>query len=340
MASKKLNPEKLAGPEKAAIFFLTMGEEFTARIFKELDETSIKKIGKHMSEITYIPSDVLNKVMNEFLNNFGSESNIIVSGENFLKQVVNKTLDKDTAREVFKVIGGEDTSIPFSDLQYISTENLYNVIQGEHPQTLALILTYLPPEKAAEVLKFFDDEMKATLTSRIVQMGQVDIDIVRELDKAIKNDISKVGVAMATRKFDGVEALASILNEVDGNTEELVLSHIEEEDSDLAVMVRQKMFVFEDLLQIEDRNFRSILQNVDNQLLAKALRTASEEMKQKVFGNLSERAAEMLKEDMEVMGPIKLNEVEQAQQEIIKATKKLEAEGRIALSKGKEDVFV
>lgn len=338
MANKKLNSEKLTGPEKAAIFFLTMGEEFTTRFFKELDETSIKKIGKYMSEITYIPSDVVNKVIDEFLNNFRNESNVVVSGENFLKQVVNKTLDKDAAREVFKVIGGEDTSIPFSDLQYISTENLYNAIQGEHPQTIALILTYLPPEKAAETLNFFDDEMKAVLALRILQMGQVDIDIVRELDKAIKNDISKIGVA--SRKFDGVEALASILNEVDGNTEEFVLSHIEEEDNDLAVMIRQKMFVFEDLLQVEDRNFRDILQNVDNQLLATALRTASEEMKQKVFGNLSERASEMLQEDMEVMGPVKLSDVEAAQQGVIKTTKKLEAEGRIALSKGKEDVFV
>ena len=338
MAGKKLNPDKLTGPEKAAIFFLTMGEEFTSQFFKELDETSIKKIGKYMSEISYIPSEVLNKVINEFLNNFESDSNVVVSGEDFLKQVVNKTLDKDSAREVFKVIGGEDTSIPFSDLQYISTENLFNVIQGEHPQTIALILTYLPPEKAAEALSFFDDELKADLALRIVQMGQVDIEIVRELDKAIKNDISKIGVA--TRKFDGVEALANILNEVDGNTEEAVLTHIEDEDNDLAAMIRQKMFVFEDLLQIEDRNFRDILQNVDNQLLAKALRTASEEMKQKVFGNLSERASEMLKEDMEVMGPVKLSDVEEAQQEIIKITKKLEAEGRLALSKGKEDVFV
>jgi flagellar motor switch protein FliG len=145
---------------------------------------------------------------------------------------------------------------------------------------------------------------------------------------------------VASRKFDGVEALANILNEVDGNTEESVLSHIEDEDSDLASMVRQKMFVFEDLLQIEDKAFRDILQNVDNQILTKGLRTSSEEMKQKVFGNLSERASEMLREDMDVMGPVKLSEVEEAQQEILKVTKRLEAEGKIAISKGKEDVLV
>ncbi len=338
MAAKKLDPDNLTGPDKAAVFLLTMGEEFSTSFFKELDEGSIKKIGKFMSEITYIPSSVLNKVMKDFLLNFDSDTDVIISGENFLKDIVNKTLDQDTAREVFKVIGSENTSIPFSDLQYVPADNVFSIIQGEHPQTIALILTYLQPEKAAEVLSFFDDELKIDLGSRIVQMGTVEGDVVKEIDEAIRRDLAKVGVA--SRKFDGVEALANILNEVDGNTEESVLSHIEDEDSDLASMVRQKMFVFEDLLQIEDKAFRDILQNVDNQILTKALRTSSEEMKQKVFGNLSERASEMLQEDMDVMGPVKLSEVEEAQQEILKVTKRLEAEGKIAISKGKEDVLV
>lgn len=338
MAAKKLDPDQLTGPEKAAVFLLTMGEEFSTSFFKGLDEGSIKKIGKYMSEITYIPSSVLNKVMKDFLLNFDSDTDVIISGENFLKDIVNKTLDQDTAREVFKVIGSENTSIPFSDLQYVPADNVFSIIQGEHPQTIALILTYLQPEKAAEVLSFFDDELKIDLGSRIVQMGTVEGDVVKDIDEAIRRDLAKVGVA--SRKFDGVEALANILNEVDGNTEESVLSHIEDEDSDLASMVRQKMFVFEDLLQIEDKAFRDILQNVDNQILTKGLRTSSEEMKQKVFGNLSERASEMLREDMDVMGPVKLTDVEEAQLEILKITKRLEEEGKIVLSKGKEDVLV
>jgi flagellar motor switch protein FliG len=253
----KLRVDKLSGPQKAAILFLTMGEEYSTTLFKSLDETSIKKIGKYMSEITYIPSDVLSAVMDEFLINFSSDSDVVISGEDFLKQVVNKSLDKEKAREVFKVIGEKGSSVPFSDLAYIPIENLINIIQGEHPQTIAS-----------------------------------------------------------------------------------VLSHIENEDGDLADMVRQKMFVFEDLLQIENRHFRDILQNVDNQLLIKALKTTSDEMKNKVFTNLSERASEMLKEDMEVMGPVKLSEVEEAQQEVIKIAKRLESEGRIVLAKGGDDVFV
>jgi flagellar motor switch protein FliG len=334
----KLSADKLSGPQKAAILFLTMGEEYSTALFKELDEASIKKIGKYMSEITHIPSDVLSTVMDEFLINFKGDSDVVISGEDFLKQVVSKSLDKEKAREVFKVIGEKGSSVPFSDLAYIPVENLINIIQGEHPQTIALILSYLPYEKAAEVLKSLPEELKIDIALRIVQIGQVDVEIVNELDKVIKNELSKIGGA--TRKCDGIETLANILNQVDGVTEESVLSHIENEDGDLADLVRQKMFVFEDLLQIENRHFRDILQNVDNQLLIKALKTTSDEMKNKVFTNLSERASDMLKEDMEVMGPVKLSEVEEAQQEIIKIAKRLESEGRIVLSKGGEDVFV
>ncbi len=338
MTTKKLNSEKLTGPQKAAIFLLTMGEEFSTGFFKELDEKSIKRIGQHMSEIKHIPSDVLNTVMNEFLTNIKSNNDFIVSGDDFLRQVVNKTLDKETANEVFKVVGGESTSVPFGDLTYMPAENLVSIIKGEHPQTVALVLSYLQHEKAAEVLKSLPDELKADIALRIVQIGQVDVDIVNELDKVIKKEISKTGGA--TKKFDGVDILANILNSVDGSTEESVLSHIEEEDGDLAEMVRQKMFVFEDLLQVQNTHFRDILQNVDNQVLIKALKTSTEEMKNKIFSNLSERASEMLREDMEVMGPIKLSDVEEAQQEVIKTAKRLESEGRIVITKGGDDVFV
>ena len=338
MATGKPNSERLSGPQKAAIFLLTMGEEYTMKFFKGLGESSIKKIGKYMSEINYISAEASKKVMDDFLRNFDSSANLVLSGEDFLKEVVSKTLDKDAAREVFQVIGSKSKTVPFSDLAYISSENLVSIIQGEHPQTIALILSYLPSEKAAEVMALFPEELMTDISFRLLQIGQVDQEIISDLDEIIRRDLSKIGTA--TRKFDGIEKLADILNEVDGKTEEIVLSHIENEDSELAAAIRQKMFVFEDLLQLDSKNFRDILQNVDNQMLIKALRTATEEMKEKIFSNLSERAAEMLREDMEVMGPIKLSEVEEAQQELIKTAKRLEAEGRIVLTKGKEDVFV
>lgn len=338
MEADKLNTKRLTGPQKAAIFFLTMGEEYTTSFFKELDENSIKKIGKYMAEITYIPSDIIKTVMDDFLKNFKSDSNLVISGEEFLKEVVSKTLSKETAKEVFKVIGDKSKNTLFSDLADISVENLTNIIKGEHPQTIALIMTYLPCEKAAEILNILPEELKADIAFRILNIGQIDLDIVDELDGLIKKDISKIG--MNTTSVDGINVLANILNEVDGDTEKSVLSLIENEDADLAGMIKQIMFVFEDLLEVDDRYFRDILQNVDNQLLAKALRTGTDEMKEKIMSNLSERASEMLKEDMEVMGMIKLSEVEQAQQDIIKTAKRLESEGRIVLTKGKDDVYV
>ena len=339
MAVGRLNSESLTGPEKAAVFLMAMGEEFTTSFFKGLDEESITKLGRYMSQITYISSEVLNAVMSEFLRNFGSDMNLAVSGRDFLEQVVSKTLDEETAREVFKVIGDERTDAPFHDLVYVPADNLVNIIKGEHPQTIALILSYLPEEKAAEILRLLPDEMKADIGLRIVKISQVQDDLIRELDEAITKDLSKIGIA--TRKFDGVDKLADILNEVDGKTEEYVLSHIEKEDSDIADKIRQKMFIFEDLLQVEDKSFREILQNIDNQGLVKALKTATEDLRQKIFSNLSERAADMLREDMEVVGPVRLREVEEAQQSVIRIAKRLEADGRIILgSKGKEEIFV
>ena len=339
MAANKLNPDSLKGPEKAAIFLLALGEKFTNSFFEGLDEKSITKIGKYMSEISYIPSETLNAVMNDFLASFKNDNNLVVSGKNFLERVVSETLDEETAREVFKVIGNETGNTPFSDLAYMPADSLSNIIKGEHPQTIALILSYLPEGKAAEILSILPDDIKSDVAFRVTDVGQVQDEFVKELDQTIKSNLSTTGIIK--RKFDGVQALADMLNVVDNKTEESILSHIEKQDSDLADKIRQKMFVFEDLLEIEDKNFREILQNVDNQLLSRALKTASEEMKEKVFRNLSERASEMLKEDMEVMGPVRLSEVEETQQGIVKIAKKLEAEGKIVFAgKGKEDVFV
>lgn len=339
MAINKLTPENLTGPDKAAVFLLAMGEEFTTSFFKQLDERSIKMLGKYMANIEYISSDVLNKVMNEFVTNFRSDTNLAVSGREFLKQIVSKSLNEEEAREVFKVIGDGSTDVPFSDFAYVPADDLVNMIKGEHPQTIALIMSYIPQEKAAEILNLLPEGMKADIALRILQMGQVPDDLIRELDETLKKDLSSVG--LVTRRFDRVETLANILNEVDGKTEEYVISYIEKEYGDLAEKIRQKMFVFEDLLEVDDRGFREILQNVDNELLSKALRTASEDLKEKIFSNLSERAADMLREDMEVMGPIRLKEVEEAQQLIIRIAKRLDAEGKIVIGgKGKEDIFV
>jgi flagellar motor switch protein FliG len=318
---------------------LAMGEEFTSSVFKTLEEEKIKEIGRHMSEISYVPSDVLNEVLDEFLTSFNGDHNLCVSGKAFLKEVVSKTLDENAARAVCKSIDNETNDTPFNELAYIPAQNLVNMLQGEHPQTIALILSHLSQDKAAEILCLFPNDIKASIAYRILQIGDVQDDVIKDLDDLVKKNLANF--AASARDFDGMETLANILNEVDSNTEEQVLSFIENEDKDIADMVRQRMFIFEDLLMVDDKSFRSILQAVENDVVVKALKTATPEMQNKIFKNLSERAAEMLREDLEVLGPVRLAEVEENQQLIIKAAKKLEAEGQIVLTgKGKDDVFV
>jgi flagellar motor switch protein FliG len=339
MPGGKINYEDLNGIQKASIMLMAMGEEFTSSIFKKMDEETIKEIGKQMSRIKSIPSDLINSVMDEFVESIENNRNIQVSWKSFLKNAVDMSLDERKAKEVYKAIEDESDQSLFSELAYLPAQNLANMLKGEHPQTIALVLSLIPSSKAAEVLCLFPEDIKASIGQRILMIGEVQGDVLKDLEELLKRD--SANFEQSSSNINGLETLANILNEVDGKTEDNVLSFIEKEDNELAEMIRRKMFVFEDLVAIDDKSFREILKNISNDILVKALKTASDEMKEKIYSNLSERAAEMLRDDFEVLGPVRLAEVEENQQEIIKVAKKLEASGKIVLAgKGKEDVFI
>lgn len=332
MASKQLQAGELNGYQKAAIFLMSAGEEFTTYFMKTLDKQTIRKIGQCMPEISNISTEVVNGVMDDFLKTYNQTDTLMISGKEFFASAVRETLGDDDADLDLE-------NEPFDNLVHLSPEQLTTAIRAEHPQTIALILSYVSDRKAAEVLHLLPEDIRIEVAYRLTDLGDVPMEFVRELDQTIQKNLIATGTS--SRKFDGIEALASILNQVDGATEENIMAYLEKQDADLAQSVRQKMFVFEDLIEFDSKNFREILQNVDSQLLIKALKTASEELKEKVFQNLSQRAAEMLREDMEVMGPVRLRDVEQAQLEILSAAKRLEAEGRVIFpGKGKEDVLV
>lgn len=339
MDLNRISSKKLTGFHKTAIFLISMGEDFTAEFFKKIDKKHIKKIGRYMSQISFIPSSILDAVMNEFVHNYENDVNLLVSGKSLLKKVVEKNLDENTAREVYKAIESDAAAEPFSEIANIPAQKLLNILSGEHPQTVALILSHLPDEKAAEILCLFSDDLKADIAYRIVQISEVQDELIRDLDSILKTELSRISTF--SRKFDGIEALANILNEVDRSTEESIIRHIENEDKSIAKFIKQKMFAFENLLQVDNKSFREILQNVGNDVMVKAIKTASEDLQDKIFSNLSERASEMMREDLEVLGPVKLREVEEAQQKIIRIAKKLEAEGKIVIArKKKEDIYV
>ncbi|MCP4719732.1 MAG: flagellar motor switch protein FliG, partial [Desulfobacteraceae bacterium] len=220
----------------------------------------------------------------------------------------------------------------------VNVGTLAGYVEGEHPQTIAMILAHMPSEISSEILMTLPDEQKGDIALRIAKLGQISEDVVRDVDKALKMELS--GAVGPGGKAGGLEVLVDIINGVDKSTEDAVMEFVEEDDAEMANDIRNLMFVFEDLTNIDDTAMREILKKVEGQQLTYALKTATEEMKEKIFSNLSQRAGEMLKDDLEAMGPVRLTEVEEAQQAVIRAAKELEADGTITLGKGKDDVLV
>ena len=339
MAQIKLNGKYLTGPQKAAIFLLMMGEEYTSEIFKKLDPDEISKLVSHMSEIRSVPQQVLTQILEEYLENIEKGGRLMVEGSSFLKNVAKGSLGMERAKAVYKELEKSEKNAPFSYLDNLDSNIVVNLIKGEHPQTIALVLVSLKSGRAAEILSSLPEAIQSDVAIRIIQMDQVPNEVIQEVDQMLHKEVRSLA-HHGSRKVDGMTVLANILNEIDRNSEEHILSLIEEEDEQTAEAIRQLMYVFEDLLKVSDRGFQEILKMVDKQELIVALRTASEELKEKVFRNLSERAGDMIREDMEIMGPVRIFDVEQAQQKILRIARQLEGEGKIILGKGKEDILV
>ena len=339
MAKTGLRAKKISGTQKAAIFLLMMGEEYASEIFKKLEPGEISRLVSYMAETRTVPQQTLMQIVEEFLENIEGEGQLVVESESFLKQVAGGALDKERARAVAKELEKTGKNVPFGYLDGMDKNMVVNLIKEEHPQTIALILACLKPGAAAGILSGLPEEIRPQVAMRIVRMEQVPEEVIQELDHSLHKEVRCIGDS-GTSEVEGTTVLADILNEIDKSTEEHIMSSIEEQDEEMAEEIRQLMFVFEDLLKVDDRGFREILKQVDKQELSVGLRTASEELKEKIFSNMSERAKEMLREDMEVMGPVRLSEVEEAQQKILRVARQLEADGKISLGMGKEDTLV
>ena len=339
MAQVKFQGKNITGPRKAAIFLLMMGEDYTSEVFKKLEPDEISKLVTHMSETRAVPKQLLMQIMEEFLRNIESEGELMVEGESFLKNVADSSLGKEKARAVYKELEKGKKKVPFGYLEGIDYNIVVNLIKGEHPQTIALILASLKSGRAAEILSGLPEQIQADVAMRIVKMGQVPKEVIQEVDQLLQKEVRGLGDS-GSGDVDGTTALANILNEIDRTSEEQIMSLIEEEDEQMAEEIRQLMFVFEDLIKVDDRGFREILKRVDKQELTLALRTASDELKEKFLSNMSERARQMLQEDMEIMGPVRISDVEEAQQKMLGAARQLESEGKVMLGMGKEDILV
>lgn len=339
MAKDIIDPDNLTGPVKAAIFLMNLGEEDASAIFARMNDDDIRKVANVMTRIDQVSPEILKVVSDDFMERYQSDSALFVEGKSFVKNVISAAREKDKAEMLMDMVEFPKKDEPFQWSRDINVTTLAKYIEDEHPQTIAMILSYLPPEISSEIMMSIPEERKGDIALRIVQLGQVPEEIIREVEDALRAELGNMG--KSTKKADGLQLMVEILNGVDKLTEDTIMEAIEGENNEMATNIRNMMFVFEDLAGIDDRAMREILKKVEGSQLAYALKTSSEKMKQKIFGNLSSRASEMLKEDLEAMGPVRLSEVEEAQQEIVRMAKELEEEGKIVLGgKGKEDVLV
>ena len=333
-----LDPSSIPGPQKAAIFLMSMGEDYTAKVFEKMNNQEIMEIVFQMSKIDQITPEMLKAVSMDFVERFEGESKMIMEGDSFIKNVINSSLDEDEAQSILEDLEKKKQDQPFIWSRNVNVGILAAYVEGEHPQTIAMILAHMPAEISSEILMSLPEEQKGDIALRIAKLGQISEDVVRDVDKALRLELS--GAVGPGGKAGGIQVLVDIINGVDKSTEDAVMEYVEEDDAEMASEIRNLMFVFEDLTTIDDRAMREILKKVEGQQLTYALKTATEEMKDKIFSNLSKRAGDMLKDDLDAMGPVRLAEVEESQQAVVRAAKELEADGSITLGKGKDDVLV
>jgi len=331
MAEKK--DKKLTGSQKAAILMLALGEQVAAELIKYLNADEVKKLGIEMSNLRGVDPKTTTEVLTEFSDQFQDSEAIRVLGEEYFRQLLPNALGPEKAQDVIKSIEKEKEKIPFKNIRDMDAKLLANFLRAEHPQTIALVLAHLGEEKSAQVLYHLPTGLQFEVINRIVNLETVPTEIVREVDDALENELLSLGGEMQ-QILGGVRKVAEILNRCDRRTSDSILQAMEEADAETAEKVRKLMFVFDDLVAVPDVGIRELLKEVDNKDLVVALKTASEELKQKIFRNLSKRAAQILEEDLAVLGPVRLSEVETAQQRIIEVARRLEKEGRIILAGG------
>jgi len=332
----------LSGMDKASIMLLSFDEASAAEVLRLMEEREIQRLTSHASRLRHLSMEQINTVRQEFLMRLSDSSDLIISeARNKLKEILKKILPPDRYNKFVEFLeSGDELSEGFEALKWVDSQTIATYLRNEHPQTIAVILAHMETEKASEILLQVPREIQADVIMRIATLDRINPELVRDIQDVIITEIMASG-ANKSRLVGGAQAVAEILNNMDSQSEDAIFSTMEERNPDMADSIRELMFVFEDLLKIDDRGMKLIMKEVTNDMLTMALKTAPEELREKIFKNISSRAAEMIREDLQTMGPTKLSDVERAQQEIVKVCRRLEAEGKIVIaSKGGGEIFV
>ena len=340
---KTLDPEVqyalLSGQEKAAILLSALGPTTTKLIFKHMKDNDVKRMINTMSTLSKSPIWMVKRVLEEFYSSINEDADLLFS-ENKGRDFIMSTLGEDRAKQLLGQVVDIGTNNTLESLELVDTRTLANFLINEHPQTIALICAHLPVDKKVDVLKKVPEGLQAEVVLRVANLDFVSPELIAQLDDVLKTELSTLG-SIDTHQLGGVEPIADMLNLMDKNTEKNIMARVEEKDPELAEEIKKLMFVFEDLIFVDDRGIQELLKIVDNTKLVTALKTATDEVRTKLFKNMSNRAATLLKEDLEAMGPTKVSDVEKAQQDIIMQLKDLESKGKALISRGGEgDSFV
>ncbi|MCR5830604.1 MAG: flagellar motor switch protein FliG [Lachnospiraceae bacterium] len=338
MAGKE-KEEKLTGLQKAAILLIALGPERSALIFKHLKEEEIEDLTLEIANTRSVTPQAKEEVINEFYGVCLAQQYIAEGGISYAKELLEKALGNEKALDVIGKLTASLQVKPFEFIRKTEASQLLNFIQDEHPQTIALILSYLNPSQAALIISALPPDRQSDVAKRIAMMDRTSPDVIKEVEKILESKLSSL-VNQDYTIIGGVDAVVDILNTVDRSTEKHIMETLEIDEPELADEIRKKMFVFEDILLLDDRAIQRVLRDVDNSDLAIALKGANEEVQNAIFNNLSKRLALMIREDMEFMGPVRMKDVEEAQQKIVNTIRRLEDASEIVISRGGGDEIV
>lgn len=330
----------MTGEEKAAILLLSLDEDLAAEVMKNLTASEIRRLGREMGRVSNIPAETVNSVATEFCTMAKEKGGTIIVPDGAPKSLMVKALGEKNAETIINEVGVAAFDNPIVDrLHEIDSKVLAEFTRTEHPQTIALILVHLKPEKAAEVLEHFSPAIQFEVTKRMATLKSVPREFIEEVAKTLEKEL--ISGNSADLQMGGVQVMADILNRMNRATESAIMTSLEDSDPELAAQIRNFMFSFEDVLKLDDKSIQELMKDVSTEDLARALKIVDEGQREKIYKNISRRGAEMLKEEIELMPPIRISEVEESQRKIVDTTKRLESEGRIVILRGDEkDGFV
>ncbi|MFY9218735.1 MAG: flagellar motor switch protein FliG [Tepidanaerobacteraceae bacterium] len=330
---------KLSGRQKAAILIVSLGPEVAANIYRHLREEDIEQLTLEIANLAKVSNEQKNEILEEFYQMLVAQNYITEGGIEYAKVVLEKALGTQKAIEIINRLTSSLQVRPFDFIRKADPSQLMNFLQNENAQTIALVMTYLTPEQSASLLSSLPPEKQVDIARRVATMDRTSPEIIMEVERVLERQMASV-VTEDYTSAGGIQAVVNILNNVDRGTEKNIIEALEVDNPELAEEIRRRMFVFEDVLTLDNRSIQRTLREVDNNDLTLALKGASEDVKKRIFENMSKRQAEMIREDMEYMGPVRLRDVEDAQQKIVNIIRKLEDAGEIIISRGGGDEII